>query len=466
MISKGTILNGVYEIIENIGSGSGGIIYKAYHKRMQKHVAIKLIKDNIKGKFSLRSEVDMLKDLKNDYLPQVLDFIEDGDDVYTVMEYIDGSNFSQCINNGQTFTEKKVRKYALQLCEAVEYLHNHVPPIIHSDIKPSNIMLTSQDNICLIDFNISTMTTDGRASVIGGSQGFAAPEQYKRIIDAPTMIDDFHEETRFFDDDETKALIDNGAFTSSTLVENVAYIDTRTDIYGVGASLYYMLTLRTPINGFFDFRGIKCSPELRNIILTATNRDPANRYKSISDMKKALSREKKQLPILKYAIMAAILVMTLAVGIAIGSGKIFTKNDKTNTKNNVKNYNTYSGINSSDTTEKLEFANAEAKDIYVAFAAAMTQMGIAGVSIDKDEFYNTTSGDCYIPIIGFEDTLESYLGNHFTGYYYVSVDPELYAVNYALWSETPIYDTDQLSSLDQELIALSYDYVGCYPLKE
>ena len=71
MLKPEQILNDTYKIIEQIGSGGGGIIYKAYHLRMRKDVAIKLIKNDINGKINNRSEVDVLKNLKNDYLPRL-----------------------------------------------------------------------------------------------------------------------------------------------------------------------------------------------------------------------------------------------------------------------------------------------------------------------------------------------------------------------------------------------------------
>ncbi len=90
MINIGDVLDNTYRVVERIGSGGGGIIFKAYHIRMKKYVALKLIKDKVKDFVSVRSEVDILKDLKHEYLPQVYDFINDGDDIYTVMEYIEG----------------------------------------------------------------------------------------------------------------------------------------------------------------------------------------------------------------------------------------------------------------------------------------------------------------------------------------------------------------------------------------
>lgn len=298
MIETDQILNDTYKIISRIGSGGGGTVYKAYHKRMQKYVAIKLIKDEIKGGINNRSEVDSLKNLKSDYLPQVLDFVEDGDDVYTVMEFIEGENFRQIIESGRYFTEKQVKKYALQLCTAVEYLHNHIPVIIHSDIKPANIMLTPEDNICLIDFNISMMSKSGAAEAMGGSKNFAAPEQFRKIITAPAVIDGFHEETRYIVDDVTEIISDTGIITAKSATSKTknisrAVIDTRTDIYGIGATLYYMLTSRVPVLGNPDFRGIRVSPAMKNVIVRAMDAVPAKRFKNVGEMKAALSAGKK-----------------------------------------------------------------------------------------------------------------------------------------------------------------------------
>src|SRR5690606_24734825 len=79
--------------------------------------------------------------------------------------------------------QKKVIKWAIQLIEALVYLHKQNPPIIHSDIKPANIMLTPSDDICLIDFNISSIFTGKGARTIGFSDGYSPPEQYKIYYD-------------------------------------------------------------------------------------------------------------------------------------------------------------------------------------------------------------------------------------------------------------------------------------------
>ena len=321
MIQTGQILNETYEITERLGSGAGGIIFKAYHRRMKKYVAVKLIKEEIKGAFDNRSEVDVLKNLKHEYLPQVLDFIEDGSDVYTVMEFIEGQDLKQLITGGRHFDEKSVRKYALQLCEAARYLHSQQPPIIHSDIKPANIMLTPQDDICLIDFNISMMTNSGTAAAIGGSRGFAAPEQFKRAIEVPVSVDEFHEETRFMDNDDTEILPDSAQTASRHVslmqTKNMAraFIDIRTDIYGIGASIYYILTCRTPTAGRLDFRGVKCSPMIKEVIAKAMNPDPSKRYRNAAEMIKAL--QSKVSVKMVAAPAATVCAAALCVGVAV-----------------------------------------------------------------------------------------------------------------------------------------------------
>ena len=349
MLKAGDIPGGIYEITENIGSGGGGIVFRANHLRMQKPVALKLIKDDVKGILENRAEVDILKNLKNDYLPQVLDFVEDNGDVYTVMEFIEGKDLKSLVMSGRQFDEKSVTKYALQLCSAVEYLHSQTPPIIHSDIKPANIMLTPEDKICLIDFNISSISDGSGAYSVGGSRGFAAPEQFRKVIDVPVTTDEFHEETRFissdhtddadddateiltYDDDETEIIgaenmtgtagtasaASTGSGTSTAQTRNIskAYVDTRTDIYGIGASLYYIIASRLPVAGKLDFRGIKISGKLRKVIEKAMSQDPEDRYKSVSEMKKDLENNGTIKLNIKAVIASVIAAAVIVAGI-------------------------------------------------------------------------------------------------------------------------------------------------------
>lgn len=173
-MNAGEILNSTYEIREQIGAGGGGTIYKAYHKRLQKDVVLKKIHQS-SGRNE--DEKEILKNIKHSYLPQVYDFLDAEDSVYTIIDYIPGQSFEKFTKENHKFPQKKVVKYALQLCEVVDYLHKQNPPIIHGDIKPANIMLTPEDNICLIDFNISGVLDGKSMATMGYTPGYASPEQ-------------------------------------------------------------------------------------------------------------------------------------------------------------------------------------------------------------------------------------------------------------------------------------------------
>lgn len=170
-------LQDTYDILEEIGSGGGGTVFKAFHKRLRKVVVIKRQHDSIRGLLNERTETDLLKNLRHTYLPQVLDFIVTDSAVYTVMDYIPGGSIQDVIKAQGYIPEDRVAKYARQLCEALAYLHDSNPPIIHGDIKPDNIMLTEKDDICLIDFNISSALGGESAVTMGYTAGYAPPEQ-------------------------------------------------------------------------------------------------------------------------------------------------------------------------------------------------------------------------------------------------------------------------------------------------
>lgn len=171
-----------YEIYDQIGAGGGGSVFRAFHKRLQKEVVIKKMHTGNVSEEIRRMEVDILKNLHHPYIPQVFDyFVIDGIG-YTVMDFIRGENLGQKLNSGYRFKESQVIKYAKQLCEALDYLHSQKIPIIHGDIKPDNIMLTPEDNICLIDFNISGITKGENAVTFGYTPGYGAPEQYAAFM--------------------------------------------------------------------------------------------------------------------------------------------------------------------------------------------------------------------------------------------------------------------------------------------
>ena len=215
MLQTGDIIGGMYQIIREIGKGGTGVIYLGYHLRLQKQIVIKKIKEDFTGRVNVRAEADILKKLHHTYLPQVYDFLAVGTGIYTVMDYIPGHDLQYYLDNGYSFPEKTVIRWMKQLCEVLCYLHTQKPKILHSDIKPGNIMITDQGNVCLIDFNISL---DGETSkeLQGISRYYAAPEQYRCALD--------------------KLYGGKG---------NIR-LDERMDIYSLGAVFYRVMTGRYP----------------------------------------------------------------------------------------------------------------------------------------------------------------------------------------------------------------------------
>ena len=245
MLKQGEILNNTYKVIGEIGSGGGGTVYRAYHLNLKKDVVLKLINDKAKKSLDVRGEVDILKNVKHTYLPTVFDFQEVNGQIYTVMDFVDGSDFAHLLKEGRRFRQKDVIRWAGQLCEALDYLHRQDPPIIHSDIKPANVMLTDKGDICLIDFNVSQIFSDAGTVVRGRTHGYAPPEQYETT---KRQRMDFSEETEFDEtvmDGETET--DNSISVPSSRPKAAGFglsqkLDARSDIYSLGATLYHLVS--------------------------------------------------------------------------------------------------------------------------------------------------------------------------------------------------------------------------------
>lgn len=263
MFYGGEVLDGTYQIIQEIGKGGTGIVYKGYHLRLKKYVVIKKLKDSMAGREEVRIEVDILKRLHHMYLPQVYDFLETDGQIYTIMDYIDGEDLQQYLDRGENFDEKTLITWMKQLCDVLEYLHGQHPPILHSDIKPGNIMVTGDGNICLIDFNISLGGEHG-GDIVGLSQWYAAPEQYE------------------------KAQLRMAHLDSSGIM-----LDGRMDIYSLGASFYSLMTGQVPDITSPDFLPLSrwmlpYSSAFVNIVEKCMELLPGRRYQDAAALRKAL----------------------------------------------------------------------------------------------------------------------------------------------------------------------------------
>lgn len=317
--SDGKILENTYEILEELNSGGAGIVYRARHLRLDTDVVVKKIKAEVIDKIQIRQEADILKQLKHPYLPRVYDFIEASDGVYTVMDFIQGENLQDAVKKCGKFTQKEVRKWAEQLGEALSYLHSQKPPIIHSDIKPANIMLTPAGDICLIDFNISLAMGKSMEAAVGISAGFSPPEQYRdpmvydrmthnytgvRDVDE-TVVDTDQTEvaepdaTELLTDDDKTEFIDvavekNDSSSTSKYYEYIGRgIDARSDIYSLGCTLYYLLTGIEPSRKFEDTIPIgktkaQISEGMAVIIEKMMELSPKQRYQNGSEFYHAI----------------------------------------------------------------------------------------------------------------------------------------------------------------------------------
>ena len=213
MVEPGTVLQNRYVVERQIGAGGMGAVYVATDRRFGSTVALKeTFFDDPALRKAFEREARLLNRLRHTALPRVSDHFEEAEGQFLVMEYIPGEDLSQMLKarGGSGFPARQVLTWADQLLDALEYLHTQEPPVIHRDIKPQNLKLTSRDQIVLLDFGLAkgaplqTRATN-TASLFGYSFNYAPIEQMQ------------------------------GAGT-----------DPRSDLYSLGATLYHLLTGAPP----------------------------------------------------------------------------------------------------------------------------------------------------------------------------------------------------------------------------
>ena len=224
-LNCGTILWSRYRILDLVGQGGMGAIYKAEDLRLEGRLcAIKEVTPDAdsskeyqeQSQDAFRREASILARLDHANLPKVSDFFLFNGRNYLVMDFVPGQDLREIIEKARhkdAFTpEEQVLTWAEQLLNALEYLHKQDPPVLHRDIKPSNIKLTPDGTIKLVDFGLVKLMVPDDNRTITVLQG-RATIQYAPL---------------------------------EQIGGDVGYTDVRSDIYSLGATLYHLLANKPP----------------------------------------------------------------------------------------------------------------------------------------------------------------------------------------------------------------------------
>jgi serine/threonine protein kinase len=247
ILEPGTILRKRYEILELVGQGGMGAVYKAGDQRLEGRIcAVKEIlpalTDSAMSEEELeqlseqfRTEASILSRLDHPNLPKVSDYFTDNGREYLVMDYVGGRDLHEILlehqREGRTISEAQVLAWADQLLDALSYLHDQDPPVVHRDIKPSNIKVTSRGTVKLVDFGLVKVIQSDDTRTVTVVQG--------RGTAAYTPLEQYGGDT--------------------------GYTDARSDLYSLAATLYHLLTGTPPADAKERFLRPGCLVSLREL---------------------------------------------------------------------------------------------------------------------------------------------------------------------------------------------------------
>ena len=225
-LANGTILHDRYEILEEIGRGGFGAVYRAKDTSLNRICALKEnLNDTSSANRQFHREASLLAGLNHPSLPRVTDhFRVENQGQYLVMDFIRGKSLQELMaEQDGPLDFDEFMQWMIQVTQALNYLHKRTPPIIHRDIKPANIIINGKGRAILVDFGISKMAEAGGKTTMGAraiTPGFSPPEQY-----------------------------------------GVGSTDGRSDLYALGATMYACLTSKNPPESIQIMMGQETLPE-------------------------------------------------------------------------------------------------------------------------------------------------------------------------------------------------------------
>jgi serine/threonine-protein kinase len=260
----GTVLNGRYTILEEVGMGGMAHVYKAKCNVLNRIVAVKILRNDLEGgdEFVNRfnAEAQSAACLTHPNIVSIYDVGEENGMYYIVMEYLEGITLKEYIKANGPLTSEETANIALQICSALNVAHEK--NIIHRDIKPHNIMVTSNNLVKVTDFGIARASSNSTMRVgdsILGSVHYISPEQARG-----------------------------------------GYVDCRSDLYSLGIVMYEMLTGKLPFESdspiAIAMKHLEETPvkpdtlcpdialELQEIVLKAISKETRNRYQNAAAM--------------------------------------------------------------------------------------------------------------------------------------------------------------------------------------
>lgn len=197
-LERGSVIDGKYEILKQIGKGGMSVVYLAMDLRLNKQWAVKVIQRKGIGKNNetvlnkVPDDTELMKKLDHPAIPRIVDIIDREDDpqIYIVMDYVEGDSLDKIVSEYGAQSEEVVIDWAKQICDTLNYLHNQKPPIIYRDMKPANLMLKPEGNLKIIDFGISREYKEQNLAdtTVMGTRGYAPPELGSRQTDARSDI--------------------------------------------------------------------------------------------------------------------------------------------------------------------------------------------------------------------------------------------------------------------------------------